>query len=92
MEQEKPSNKPPGGGYQKVLVNVKEASCSLIMGEPTEEWGKPPSPGLMLFQNSTQEVLQTKHIINNMKKGNARIIHVGNTILTTAVEVGINGN
>ena len=54
--QDKYSNKPPGGGDQKALVNVEDASCSLVMGSPTEEWGKLPSPGLMFCQTSTQEV------------------------------------
>ena len=35
MKQDKYSNKPPGRGYQKALVNVKGASCSLIMGSST---------------------------------------------------------
>ena len=54
-KQEKYSNKPPGGGYQKPLVNVKYAFCSIMMGDPTEEWGEPPSPGLMFCQTLTQE-------------------------------------
>ena len=37
VKQEKSSNKPPGGGDQKALVNVKDASCSLMMGSPTDE-------------------------------------------------------
>ena len=37
MKQEKSSNKPPGGGDQKALVNVKYASFSLMMGSPTNE-------------------------------------------------------
>ena len=36
MKQDKYSNKPPGGGDQKALVNVKDASCSLLMGTSTE--------------------------------------------------------
>ena len=36
MNQEKSANKPPGGGYQKALVNVKEYSQSIIMGDPTK--------------------------------------------------------
>ena len=36
MKQEKSSNKPPGEGDQKALVNVKDASCSLVMGYPTD--------------------------------------------------------
>ena len=54
MKQEKSSNKPPGGGYQKALVNVKDASYSLMMVSPTDEWGELQSPGLMFCQNSTQ--------------------------------------
>ena len=56
MKQEKYSNNPPGGGDQKALVNVKDASFSIMMGSPTEEWGKLQYPGLMLCQTSTQEV------------------------------------
>ena len=47
MNQDKSSNKPPGGGDHKSLVDVRDASCSLVMGSPTEEWGEPPSPGLI---------------------------------------------
>ena len=47
MNQDKSSNKPPGRGDQKSLVDVRDASCSLMMGSPTEEWGEPPYPGLM---------------------------------------------
>ena len=36
MKQDKSSNKLPGGGDQKELVNVKDASCSLMMGSPTK--------------------------------------------------------
>ena len=35
MKQEKSSNKSPGGGDQKALVNVKDALCSLMMVSPT---------------------------------------------------------
>ena len=59
MKQDKASNKPPGGGDQKALVNVKDALCSLIMVSPTEEWVEQTSPGLMFFQTSTQEARQT---------------------------------
>ena len=55
MKQEKSSNKTPGGGDQKALVNVKDASCSLMMGSPTTDWGELPSTGLMFCQTSTQE-------------------------------------
>ena len=49
MNQEKSSNKPPGGGDQKALVNVKDSLCSLMMGYPTDEWGELPSPGIMFL-------------------------------------------
>ena len=54
-KQKKSSNKPPSRGDQKALVNVKDASCSLMMGPPTDEWGELPDPGLMLCQTSTRE-------------------------------------
>ena len=91
-KQEKYSNKPPGGGYQKPLVNVKYAFCSIMMGDPTEEWGEPPSPGLMFCQTLTQEAPYTEPIKNNMKKGKSIRMHVGDTILSAAEEAGINEN
>ena len=54
MKQEKSSNNLPGGGDHRALVNVKDALCSLMMVSPTEEWVKPPSPGLTFYQTSTQ--------------------------------------
>ena len=92
MKQEKSSNKPSGGGYQKALVNVKGALCSLIMGSSTEEWGELPSPGLMFCQTSTQETRQTESISNSVRKGDASIMHMGDTILAAAAEAGINEN
>ena len=92
INQEKYSNNPPGGGDQKALVNIKEALCSLMMGPPTEEWGKLPSPGLMLCQPSTQEVLQTEPINNIGSKGDASIMHVGNTILAAEAEARVDEN
>ena len=53
MKQNKYSNKPPGGGDQKALGNVKDTSYSLMMGAPTEEWVKPPSTGINFCQTST---------------------------------------
>ena len=55
MKKKKFSNKPPGGGYQKAMVNVKDASCSLMMVSPTEEWGELPSPGLVFCQLGTHD-------------------------------------
>ena len=83
------SNKPPCGGYHKALVNVKDASCSLMMVSPTEKWGKLPSHGLMFCQTSTQEFRQTKPINNSARKVDAITMHVGDTILDDAVEDGI---
>ena len=68
MKQEKSSNKPPGGGDQKSLVNVKDALCSIMMGSPTDEWGELPSPGLMFFQTSTQEARQNESINNSVRR------------------------
>ena len=90
--QDKSSNNPPGGEYQKSLVNVKDASYSLMMGAPTEEWAKLPSHGLMYCQTSTQEVPQTEPINNSLRKGNYSIMHVGDTILAAAVESRIDEN
>ena len=47
MIHKKSSINPPDGGDQKVLVNVKEASYSLMIGSLTEAWDDPPYPGLM---------------------------------------------
>ena len=63
-----------------------------MMGLPTKEWGKLPSPGLMFCQISTQEVRQTESINNSVRKGDASITHVGDTILVAAAEVGIDEN
>ena len=92
MKQEKSSNKPPGGGYQKALVNVKDALCSLVMGCPIEEWGELPSPDLMFCQTSTQEAPKTESINNSVRKDDCIIMHVGNTILAAAAEAGIDEN
>ena len=92
MNQDKFSNMLPGGGYQKALVNVKDASCSLMMVAPTKEWGELPYPGIMFWQTSTQEVPKNEHINNSVRKVNARIINVGDTILDAVAEVGIDEN
>ena len=92
MKQDKLSNKPPGGGYQKALVNVKESFCSLMMGSPTDEWGELLSHGLIFCQTSTQEARQNQYINNSVKKGDASIMQVGNTILNAAVEARIDKN
>ena len=92
MNQEKSSNNPPGGGDQKSLVNIKDAFCSLMMGSPTEEWGELPSPGLMFCQTSTQKAQQNESINNSVRKGDASIMHVGNTILDAAAQSGVDEN
>ena len=63
-----------------------------MMGDPTEEWDDPPYPGLVFFQTPTQEFLQTDPINEDMKKVNAIIMRVGDTILDSAAEVNINEN
>ena len=92
MKQEKSSNKPPGGGDQKALVNVKYVSCSLIIVPPTKEWGEIPSSVLMFCQTSTQETRQTESINNSLSKGDSSIMHVGNTILDSEAEAGVDEN
>ena len=92
MKQGKSSNKPPDAGDQKSLVSVKYALYSLTIGAPTEEWGEPPSTGLMLCETSTQEVIHTERINDNIKKGNTSIMHVGDTILNATTETRINEN
>ena len=89
MKQEKSSNNTPRGGDQKSLVNIKDDSCSLMLVSPTEEWVKLPSPGLMFCQPSTQEVRQTEPIDNSVRKGDASMMHVGDTILSAAAEAWI---
>ena len=74
------------------MVNVKDALCSLMMGAPTKEWGKISSPGLMLCQSSTQEVPQAEPISNSVRKGNDSIKHVGDKILSAAMEAEIDEN
>ena len=89
MNNEKYSNKLPGGGDQKALVNVKDSSCSLVMGSPTEEWDELPFPGPMFCQTSTREVQKTEYINNIGRKGDASIMRVGDIILADSVEAGI---
>ena len=92
MNQEKLSNKTPRGEYQKALVNIKDASCSLTMRSPTDEWGELPSPGLMFCKTSTQEARQNQYINNSVRKGDASIMNMGDTILDAAAEAGIDKN
>ena len=46
----------------------------------------------MFCQTSTQEFLQIEPINDRIKKGNASIMHVGDTILTATMDSGINEN
>ena len=46
----------------------------------------------MFFQTSTQEVPQTEPINNSLSKGNAIIMHMGDTILDAAAEAIIHEN
>ena len=89
MKHWKSSKKPPGGGDHKSFVNVKDASCSLMMVPPTKEWGKLPSPGLMFCKTSTQEARQNQSINNSARKGDSSIMHLGNNILAAAAEARI---
>ena len=43
---------------EKKLVNVKYASCSLMMGIPNKELDGLPSPGLMFCHTSSQVLLK----------------------------------
>ena len=83
---------------KKTLVNVKDASWSLMMGIPTEEWDDLPSPGLMICNNSLQEVFQTDPVTDKTKEaflhnnGKTRVMHVEYTILPAASEAINHGN
>ena len=57
MKHEKYGNTTHDRGDQKALVNVKDTSCTLMMGAPTENWYELLSPGLMFCLISTKEVL-----------------------------------
>ena len=59
---------------------------------PNEEWDDPPYTGIIFFQTSIQNFLQTETINGNMKKVNVSIMHVGDTILDAAAEAGIDEN
>ena len=63
-----------------------------MMVPHTDEWGELPSPGLMFYKTSTQESQQNQSINNSARKGDASIMHVGDTILASAAEAGIDEN
>ena len=50
--------KSPYVGGLKKLVNVEDASCSLMMGIPTKEWYDLPSPVFVFFHISSQAVFK----------------------------------
>ena len=82
----------------KKIVNVKDASCSIVMGIHTKEWDDLPSPGLMFCQTLSQEVLHKNPSTDKIKEafshnnGNTSIIHVVDTILADAEESRIGKN
>ena len=63
-----------------------------MMVPPTKEWGELPSPGLILCQTSTKEIPKTEHINKSARKGNAIIMHSGDSILAAAAEARIDEN
>ena len=73
-------------------MNVKDTLGSLLMGSPTDEWGELPFPGLIFCQTSTQEARKNQSINNSVSKGDANTMHVGDTVLAAAAEVGIDEN
>ena len=96
MKQLKSGNKhPAGGGEQKTLADVEDASCILIMGIPTKEWDYIPSPGLVFCQTSSHKFLQMDpntdeaQEILSQNKPNDNIMCVGDNILAAASEAGI---
>ena len=77
------------------MVNNKYVSCSPVVVIPTEEWYYLPYPKLMFCQNSSQEVLHTEPITDEIKqsfshkKRNANVIPVGYNIMADAEEARI---
>ena len=69
-----------------------------MIGFPNKEWDYIPSPGIVFFQTSSQEVLQTEPIIDEIKesflhnKCNDNVMSVGDTILAATAESGIDKN
>ena len=63
MKQGKSGNKlSDGGGEQKILVNVEDTLCSLMIRIPTKEWDDIRSTVLVFFHTSSQEFLQMEPI------------------------------
>ena len=92
------TNPPDGGGEQKTLVNVEDASCIIIMGIPTKEWDDIPSPGLVFYHTSSHKFLHMDPNIDesqevfSKKTHNANTMRVGDTILAAAAESGFYEN
>ena len=63
-----------------------------MMVSLTKEWGKLTSTGLMFCQTSSKEVRQTEYINRSVRKGDASIMQVGDTILYASAEAIINEN
>ena len=86
------------GGGEKTLAKFEDESCSLIMGIPTKEWDDIPSPVLIFYQTSSQAVLKMEANIEESQEAlsqnnhNANIMRVGDTILDTSAEAGIDEN
>ena len=58
MKQLKSGDKPPdGGGEQKTLVNVEDASCILMMVILTKELNYLPYRGIVFYQTSSHKFL-----------------------------------
>ena len=69
-----------------------------MMGIPTKEWDGLPSPELMFFQTSSQEVLHMEPFTDEVQevflcnKHDSNIMCVGDTTLAAAVEDFIDEN
>ena len=58
MQKNSGGEKTPDREADKTLLNVKDVSCSLMMGIPTKEWDNLPFPGTMFYQTSSHIVLK----------------------------------
>ena len=80
------------------MVNVEDASCSLMTRITNKEWGDIPYPGLMFYQTSSQEVMTINPITDkdqevlSHNKRNDNIILVKDIILAAIAEPSIDEN
>ena len=80
------------------MANVEDASCSLIMVIPNKECDDLPYPVIMFYQTSYNVVLQMEGNTYKYQEPfshdyhNSKIVRVGDTILASAVESGIDEN